>query len=150
MDTGKRIIVGFDGSPSSAAALRWALDEGRALAAAVTAVEVCPPDTAFLPATSMSLHPRGAVPRRGPGPLARIAGQIADETGAHVEVRQVSGRTGRALAETAEDADLIVIGAHHRAVHLVTGMGAFALDCVRHARCPVAVIPEGVEQGPGR
>ncbi|MGW5055037.1 universal stress protein [Actinokineospora sp. NPDC004072] len=138
----KRIVVGFDGSPSSVAALRWALAEGRALAATVTAVEVCPPDTAFLPATSMSLHPRGTVPHPGAGPLARIAEQVADEAGARLRVRRVSGRTGKALAETAEGADLIVIGAHHHAARLTTGMGVFAMDCVRHARCPVAVIPE--------
>ncbi|MGX7829597.1 universal stress protein [Actinokineospora sp. 24-640] len=141
MGTDKRIIVGFDGSPSSVAALRWALAEGRALPATVTAVEVCPPETTFLPATSMSLHPRGTVPHSGLSPLARIAGQVADEAGARLEVRRVSGRTGKALAETG-DADLIVIGAHHRAMNLTTGMGAFAMDCVRHARCPVAIVPE--------
>ncbi|MFC7615415.1 universal stress protein [Actinokineospora soli] len=54
----------------------------------------------------------------------------------------MSGRTGRALAEFAAGADLIVIGAHHRAAHLASGMGAFAMDCVRHAKCPVAVVPE--------
>ncbi|MFC7615414.1 universal stress protein [Actinokineospora soli] len=79
METEQRIVVGFDGSPASAAALRWALRDGRA---AVVAVEVCPPDTEFLPATSLSLHPRGTVPRRGTGPLARVAEQIAGETGA--------------------------------------------------------------------
>ena len=150
METSKRIVVGFDGSPSSVAALRWALAEGRALPAAVTAVEVCPPDTAFLPATSMSLHPRGTLPRSGPGTLTRIAGQIADETGTRLAVRQVTGRTGKALAETAEDADLIVIGAHHRAANPVTGMGTFASDCVRHAHCPVAIIPENTARGPNR
>jgi nucleotide-binding universal stress UspA family protein len=144
MSTDRHIVVGFDGSPASAAALRWALAEGRTRSAAVTAVEVLPPDTEFLPATSMGLHPHGTTPRRGPAVLAHLAQQIAEEHSPHppLTVRRLSGRTGRTLADGAHDADLIVIGAHHRTATLVTGMGAFAMDCVRHARCPVAVIPE--------
>lgn len=144
MSTDKHIVVGFDGSPASVAALRWALAEGRTRSAAVTAIEVRPPDTEFLPATSMSLHPHGTLPPRRPAPLTRLAAQIADEHTLHppLTVRQLSGRTGRALADNADGATLIVIGAHHRTATLVTGMGAFAMDCVRHAKCPVAVIPE--------
>ncbi|MCG8917497.1 universal stress protein [Actinokineospora sp. PR83] len=139
------IVVGFDGSPAGVAALRWAVAQSRRYAGArVTAVHVHAPEAAFVPAMSMGIQPHGAPhPDHDAAALARLVDEVSTETVAHgqVDLAEVPGRSGRVLAEAARDTLLVVIGAHHTAPRLADGVGAFAAEVVRHAHCPVAIIP---------
>ncbi|PPK65159.1 universal stress protein [Actinokineospora auranticolor] len=136
---GRRFVVGYDGSGHATAALRWALAHADAEGAAVAAIEVVAPETAFVPAAPMSPQPHGGQPPRRP--LPEPAELLGDHARVPLSVERVEGRTGRALAEAARDADLVVIGAHHSPAHITSGVGAFAADCLRHAGCPVVIVP---------
>ena len=148
------IVVGFDGTPAAVAALRWAIAESRTCdCARVTAVRVHAPDTAFVPAMSMGIQPHGAThPDHDDAALARLVDEVSTESVAHgrVDLALVPGRSGRVLAEAARDALLLVIGAHHTTPRLADGVGAFAADVVRHAHCPVAIIPADARRDPTR
>jgi nucleotide-binding universal stress UspA family protein len=52
------------------------------------------------------------------------------------------GSPSKALTQLATDADMLVVGAHHRR-GLGLLLGSTASSCVRHARCPVVVVPTG-------
>ncbi|MBC6445860.1 universal stress protein [Actinokineospora xionganensis] len=140
MDTSNRehrIVVGIDGSPRSRAALRWAMEEARGRHAVVRAVELTAPRPAGM----------GGAPRpREHTDTERLADLVA-ETAARVDDAPpvvdtaMPGHRGRELARVAEDADLLVIGAHQHAANVTTGVGAFAADLLRHATCPVVIVP---------
>ncbi|GIF66445.1 hypothetical protein Ais01nite_44800 [Asanoa ishikariensis] len=58
-----------------------------------------------------------------------------------VEPVVLEGLTGQSLVEHAdEDADLLVVGGDRRGSHLL-GSGPVTRYSVRHARCPVVVVP---------
>ncbi|OLR94753.1 hypothetical protein BJP25_12050 [Actinokineospora bangkokensis] len=138
------IVVGYDGSAAGTAALRWALAEARRRAARVTAALVSEPDTAFVPAMAMGLNPHGA--RRARRALALAVEEVVLDTpgttpAVRVDTAELTGRSGQVLARAARGADLLVIGAHHRRPRLADGVGAFAADVIRHAGCPVVVVP---------
>lgn len=60
------IVVGVDGSPASREALRWALKEATRSGARVEAMLAWQHDDAFVPATSMGMHPYREKPQRHP------------------------------------------------------------------------------------
>jgi nucleotide-binding universal stress UspA family protein len=150
------IVVGVDGSPGGDAALRWAVGEARLRRTTVHAVH----------AFEVSSPALGAMPVGAPG--AALAGfsteqqeqqrQLAADTaravvtkalertkaaesGVEVDARVVEGEPGRALADLACDAELLVVGSHgHGAVHELL-LGSVSHACTRHARCPVVVMP---------
>lgn len=134
------MIVAYDGSEESRAALLWALRE--------TA-----PDAPILPVAVLG-HEPSPVPvlSRLPGAPSernRAARRIAsawNEDGADlhdlVELRFEHGHPAEALAAVAEseDAELIVIG-HHRGRRVQGLRPSVAEDLVRRAPCPVVVVP---------
>lgn len=142
-----RIIVGVDGSRNSAAALRWAVAEGRLRDLAVTAVYVWgyydPPaadDGSFEPAYS-DTEAQEALRRA-------VADALGEEAAEHVDRRVVFGQASRALLDAAADAgaDLVVVGA--RGVGGFRGMllGSVAQQCLHHTDRPLAVVPARDEE----
>lgn len=60
---------------------------------------------------------------------------------ATVASETVPGNAPHALAEAAKDADLLVVGSHgHSRLHHVV-LGSVSEGCIRHAHCPVVVVP---------
>jgi nucleotide-binding universal stress UspA family protein len=135
-----RIVVGVSTSLPGLAALRYAVGEARRRGlGAITAVRAWPdPD-----------HGRQSSPLWA-GDLARasvheIDAAIAAAFGlppADVTITKQCppGRPGLALADAAGDSDLIVVGSRR---HRWFGTGVARL-CIRHAPCPVLVIPPPV------
>ena len=129
-----RIVVGVDKSPAAKAALAWAVQEAKRTNASVLALSVCQ-----LGSSS------------GNGPFAQTHRQelaaAVDALGAAAEGVQVDqevphGVPGPLLVERSADADLLVIGDHgyHKAGVLV--MSSVTSYCMRHALCPVVVVPQ--------
>jgi len=135
------IIVGVDGSEPSKAALAWAL--ANAHGAAVEAVYVYEPP-------SVTTWFVGAQPVVVPAPdtfhglaVEALQTAVADTikgTGAEVAEIVAAGSPARILAEYGAKASLLVLGAHvtHGFGRL---LGSTAVACVRHAPCPVVVVP---------
>lgn len=144
--TAGRIVVGVDGSPASRAALRWARHQAALTGGAVTAVDV------YEPAPYVGFG-AAAVPPLTPVDPERLRGSVQaslddivvealgsdDESVIRVVVENPS--PGKALVHAAEGASVLVVGAthHHGLGHL---LGSTASGCIRHAECPVVVVPE--------
>ena len=142
------VMVGVDGSASSINALVWALDEAQRRGAQVEAIYiyalpsqgdwyvgghpgVLPADQAAVVKSAREELERAvsrAVPEELSTRLTTVV--VADNSAAH------------GLTRAARHADLLVVGAHH-----VTGLGRLfgstTAGVLRHATCPVVVVPDG-------
>ncbi|MGE0878239.1 MAG: universal stress protein [Acidimicrobiia bacterium] len=142
-----RIVVGVDGSPSSRAALVWALDEARVRGCRVDAVAAVH-------------HGYGAAARRiTPSGESSVQAQIVmDEIDRVLSSNETSDIAERqpylaepspasVLIDESLTADLLVVG--RRGAGLISGLfiGSVADQVVRHAHCTVAVIADRLPDG---
>ncbi|WP_141576805.1 universal stress protein [Actinomadura sp. WMMA1423] len=137
----KRIVVGVDGSPASRAALGFALREAALRNASVTLVCAWW-DPAVLPGPDrLPFTDPQAVKEEG---KARFAAAVAPVLAAHPEVgveqRFVLERAGRALADNARDAMLLVVGDRGIGSSPRTTLGAVTRSVLHEAPSPVAVV----------
>jgi nucleotide-binding universal stress UspA family protein len=140
---GDRVVVGIDGSVGAAEALRWA-----AMHAARTGAELAVLHLWEMPSALPGADLAAPGLRRD---LEEIAQRTVDEAVVAarsmgdptlvVSGRAVYGSPARQLTEASRSADLLVVG--NVGHSLITGLllGSVAESIVRHANCPVAVIP---------
>jgi nucleotide-binding universal stress UspA family protein len=137
------IVVGIDGSECSHHALTWALAEAKTSDRWLLLVNVWhwSSDVVNSP---MSLV--GAPDSRKAGHrLLHAASARAKTHGVTAVTRLVEGSPASALAEVAEGAAMLVVGAHgHRGVTRAL-VGSVSRGCLRHARCPVVVVGRAVQ-----
>jgi nucleotide-binding universal stress UspA family protein len=112
-----RIVVAFDGSASSHAALAYAKDAGSRRAANIEVLHV----------ESRSAFDPPPATRREPEALSGM------------EVRTVRAEPIGALVAAAATADLLVVGCRGQA--LEDPLGSVGRGVIFHARCPVAIVP---------
>jgi nucleotide-binding universal stress UspA family protein len=133
MRTPRRIAVGYDGSPDSEAALRWAASLSAALRATLRVVH----------AVGLLEHARLA-------PLAaheERARALAAEEGmgdARVEWCVFDGDPGSVLRRAAEGedgAELLVVGTRGAGAHPGSLLGSTSLVLAERALVPVVVVP---------
>jgi nucleotide-binding universal stress UspA family protein len=137
------IVVGVDGGDLGNEALRFALHEARLRGTRVRAVHawstvpVVPiaGPTLVSPVEAQPLH--DSAKRR----LAAIVDSVAGDRAAEVERVVVEGPAGEAILEHARDAELIVVGTHAHGALAELILGSVSHHVVKHARCPVVVIP---------
>lgn len=141
------IVVGVDGSPISAAALRWAVAEAEVSGREVAAV------TAWTYA-----------PDLGPGAPTRPVEQVAAShcemldqlidtmrrPGVTIRGELVEGEADEVLLDAARDADLLVLGSHGHGLLLRALVGSVSAYCLHHATCPVLILPAGVADPDGK
>ena len=137
---GTAIVVGFDGSPGSLAALRWADAEAALRGVGLRVVHVWQ-----YPGLS---YPRDAPERPWPHALpdqldALLRDALAPLAAVPVEVATVEGRPGEALVRAADRAELLVVGRRRHRVADVP-LGSVGRHCAAHAPCPVVTVaPRG-------
>ncbi len=131
------IVVGVDGSPNAAAAMRWAITVAQATGASIIAV-------------SGFVSPIGELAGAVFEPLRRDARAIADAqcevaAAAGIECRAVvNGLDPRVLLKQVarqSDACMIVVGARGIGPLEVLLMGSVASYLCQYNDCPVAVVP---------
>jgi nucleotide-binding universal stress UspA family protein len=135
------IVVGVDGSTSSRRALRWAVTEARRSGAAVEAVTAWywnGVEGAVLAATN-PLEQREHAERISAREVDTVIADLGTSTPIAREV--VEGHPVTVLVDASQTARLLVLGSHgygrfHHAV-----LGSTSEDVVRHAHCPVVLIP---------
>jgi nucleotide-binding universal stress UspA family protein len=141
------VVVGIDGSAGSRAAIRLAAQEARYRTATLMAVMAYSGErTLGAPATRPLATLRVVEDERTLADetlrdLVRDAlGPQADD----VEYRTVPGAPGRALVEAARAvrAQLIVLSTRGEAT-MARVLGAVSQHVLRHAPCPVLVVPDG-------
>src|SRR5436190_6887726 len=135
-----RIVVGVDGSDGGDRALRWAIREAATRGGTVQAVIAWTWD-GIDGAVVAKTHPTEEHARAVQLLTDAVAKATTEHPGVAVAEDAAEGPPGRALAEAARDADLLVLGSHGhgRLYHAV--LGSVAEACVRAATCPVVVVP---------
>lgn len=136
-----RIVVGVDGSDHSGQALAYAIDEARRRQGTVDAVH------AYAPPMYWAAPEFGVLIPRPEDDVVEDANRVLDEALADcpddVVVARVvvEGPAARALLETAEGADVLVVGSRGRGGFLGLLLGSTSHQVVTHATCPVVVVP---------
>lgn len=143
-----RIVVGLDETEHSAAALRWAVEEGRLRGAEVEAVHVW----TYVPIPG-PLDGGLVVPLAvgDPTELLEVSERAAHEKarallddvlgGDHsVALTVVQGNPAEALLEAAGDADLLVVGNRGRGAFAEALLGSTSGQVSDRAPCPVVVV----------
>jgi len=138
----KRIVVGVDGSESSIAALRWALEEAQLRGDSIEVISAWTYPIVAVPGAVVPLEP---LADQGADALAHLQHAIdtcgADRSGLTVNPIVQEGDAARVLLEAAKDADLLVVGARGHGAIAGFLLGSVTQHVTRHAPCPVAVIP---------
>lgn len=135
------IVVGVDGSPAAAAALRWALNEAQLRGTTVEAVR------AWTFPMADAIHAAAAdilvqdIAQFSEEQLERVVADVAGpDPAVKVERRVVEGPPARVLVDAAAGADLLVVGSRGRGGFAGLLLGSVAQQCVHHAPCPIVVI----------
>lgn len=132
-----RIVVGFDGSENSQAALRWALDfaRGDTVVRAVAAIEIAPWLTPDLVEARLEHELREE--------KARVLDLLDRADPLRRVERDVVVRGARpALARAAEDADLVVVGAHGAGRIMTNVIGSVSTWLLDVCTNPIVIVPD--------
>jgi nucleotide-binding universal stress UspA family protein len=141
MSTGKRIVVGVDGSPSSRKALTWAAAEAAEHGADLTVVNVWEhtlPPPAGGPTASEHVADPG---HRTPDELvADIRDALGEDPPVRVQPQVTQGNPARVLIEQSSDADLLVVGTRGHGGFAGLVLGSVSQHVAAYASCPVTVV----------
>lgn len=134
------VVVGVDGSPQSAHALRWTLDHVRRTAI-VTAVRV----TTAGPIVGDPLSVSADDVEAAAGiELEKLVAKAVAEADGHpeVELLVVSGDPREQLGTVIAGTDLLVVGARgHGVIHRLM-LGSVAMALVHHPTLPTIIVPQ--------
>ena len=133
-----RIVVGVDGSTSSTAALRWAIQQAKLTGSEVEAI------TAWRVPAAYGIAPAGDGMADFEGDakelLAKVLAEVGElETDVTIRSSVAEGDPGYVLADAARGADLLVVGSRPDS-GFAGVIGSDSQHCVRHAPCPVLVM----------
>ena len=166
----RRVVVGVDGSPNSVAALRIAVGLAGRDGGIVDAICAFHPYMQPQYPFALAVPPYG-LSGEGTRDGHAIVGNVLDaEADARhslesamyaafgcshlpgVQLIALEGSAHEILTRSAEDADLLVVGARGHSGPLARVLGSTAQACTRHAHSPVLVVPSPVSavRGPAR
>lgn len=139
MAPSERIVVGLDGSPSSAAAAAWAGTQAERSGASLDMVTVWQWPTSYG-------WPMPIPDDYDPAADAeKVLGQAADELrrqhpGVAIATRVEEGHPAEVLLAVSRGADLLVVGSRGHGAFAGMLLGSVSEHCVAHADCPVVVV----------
>lgn len=139
------IFVGFDGSPGSQTALRWALEDTESRGGTVTAVMAW---------TFLDQRPRRGARAFDPqydrntadAALDDYVVEVAGDEAARVARRVVCDLPANALIDASRDADLLVVGTRGLGGFKRLLLGSVANQVVTYSHCPVVVVPPPADE----
>jgi nucleotide-binding universal stress UspA family protein len=140
-----RIVVGVDGSPSSKAALIWALRQAELTGASVDAVIAW-----HLPVAV------GGIPFASAGTMigadfedvarmvltAAITEAVDPASAVKISSTVVEGNPAQVLLEAAKGAELLVVGSRGHGGFAGAVLGSVSQHCAHHAPCALAIVRE--------
>ncbi|MFC6285402.1 universal stress protein [Nocardioides sp. GCM10027113] len=149
IDLGGGVLVGFDGSSTSAEAVRWGARYAQRFGCRLHVVRCWSISSAPRPPSASV----GYVPS-----LAEFEEAVSDRLRLDVEGlglpddvdvahHVLHGAAGRRLIEASATADLLVVGARGEGGFHGLRFGSTADQVVRHASCPVVVVPPDAGEG---
>jgi nucleotide-binding universal stress UspA family protein len=150
-----RVLVGVDGSPASAAALRWAAAEARLRGMRLHVVHAWDPYAVAQAPYAPAGAGRDVVGHATDGSAltALVREAVGLDGWPAVQFEVVDGLPVRALLARAPGAAMLVLGSTRSAglADVPAGqprapLGAVARDCLRGAPCPVVIVAEPAVQ----
>jgi nucleotide-binding universal stress UspA family protein len=145
------IVVGVDGSPTSLDALKYAIELTDHTSAAVRVVQAWAPDPLFA-TLEFSVREALASWRDKAESLVRTAALPWRDKYPDLEitvcVRQ--GHTVGVLVDESMRAQLLIVGAHPASTLRAFAIGSTTDGVLRHARCPVIVVPRNSQSAEGQ
>lgn len=146
---GAEVVVGYDGAGPSENAVRWAATEAERLGSPLTVVYAAdvPAGRAWPLKGLATARDLDAVSVR----MARKGSTIASAGHPDLAVRPVGVvgvAAGELIARSAQ-AGLVVVGRRRPRLVDTGEMGSVSFAVAMHSRCPVVVVPEGVDRHPG-
>jgi nucleotide-binding universal stress UspA family protein len=140
--TGRPIVVGVDGSPSSKAALTWAVRQAELTGSTVEAVIAWHYPLAFagMPYAPVSMPDADFVGIAAKALENAIRETVDPEGPVKVSATVREGDAALVLLEIAKDADLLVVGSRGHGGFMEALLGSVSQHCVHHALCPVVII----------
>ena len=137
-DGGGRIVVGFDGSPSSLDALSWAVRQAELTSASIEVV-MCwewPSSYGWAVPVPEDFDPEGDIHGTIEATLTPLR---AEHPGLVINGRVVEGHPAPVLVEASKTADLLVVGNRGHGEFVGMVIGSVSEHCAAHAYCPVLV-----------
>ena len=143
------IVVGFDGSKHSRAALDWAMDEARQRHGQLRLITAWDkPQLAWYPAvleTAAGEIVKEESPEQAARTLQADALQSAADGGVTATAQLVRTHSpASAILEAAKDAGLVIVGSRGHGGFPGLHLGSVSTQVVNHAQCPVLVVPSKV------
>ncbi len=140
---GTKIVVGIDGSPSSRAALRWAVRQAALTGGMVDAIMAwhIPSVMSGYAWAPISVDEAENLEEDARKALdAVISDEVKPIDRHRVTERVASGHPAAVLLAAADGADLLVVGSRGHGSFADALLGSVGQYCVHHAHCPVLVI----------
>ncbi|MEW2296179.1 universal stress protein [Streptomyces sp. NPDC006743] len=135
-----RVVVGVDGSPSSYAALRWAVRYARLVGAVVETVHAwdTPSDTGW---TGPAIDPAFDLEQARERFAEELGNVFADgQRPAGLREHLVEGDPSEVLVRASQGAEVLVVGSRGRGAFRRAMLGSVSQRCAQHAACPVVVV----------
>ncbi len=148
------LIVGYDGSASSATALEWAADEATRRAASLRIVSsyALPAKRSFGVYTKDETEEE--LQRQSDDCRTRVTAVMAvvqhRHAGLGLDERIVEQPAAEALVEESGGADLVIVGAGRAGIVERLLLGSVTAAVLHHSRCPVVVVPAALHDRTGR
>ncbi len=144
--SGHRIVVGVDGSPSSKAALGWAVRQAELTGATVEAVTAWRYPVMINRAAWVlsTVEDTAELESLFATELASdIAAVVNSASQIKVSATVRMGLAAEVLLKAADGADLLVVGSRGHGGFTGALLGSVSQHCVHHARCPIVIVRDG-------
>ncbi|WP_073949138.1 universal stress protein [Streptomyces kebangsaanensis] len=134
-----RVVVGVDGSPSSYAALRWAVRYAQLVDGVVEAVYAwdTPSDVGW---AGPAIDPEFDLEQARERFAEELRAVFTDERPAGVREHLVEGDPSEVLIRASQGAEVLVVGSRGRGGFARAMLGSVSQRCAQHAACPVVVV----------
>ena len=146
------LVVGVDGSPGAAEALRWAVAEARLRKARLRIVHAWIYGYVGMPSggigymgsfgsnAALGIEPEDLQQAAEDVLEKAIADVVGGVEGVEVERKVVEGAAAQVLIGAAVGADLLVVGSRGHGDFVGLLLGSVSQQCVHYAPCPVVVV----------
>jgi len=143
----RRIVVGVDGSPSSQAAVAWAVRQAEMTGATVDAV------MAWQYPAMINRAAWALVTAQDEAEFEAFFARELDDAiatavdrASRAKIRAIvrTGNAAQVLLAAADGADLLVVGSRGHGGFTEALLGSVGQHCVHHASCPVVVIRDSI------
>jgi nucleotide-binding universal stress UspA family protein len=135
---GGRVVVGIDGSPQSAKALAWAIEEARLRQAGLDVIYAFPAMVSILGTTAHEYLPQVESEAKTRFEEALANAPAMDDL--DVKKTLIAGNPSQVLVEASQGATLLVVAAKGRGSFGDMLLGSVSTHAVHQAHCPVVVV----------